>query len=267
MKQLHPKTVNFALAALSYDEKKFPDYIPFICGEDVKFHFDLHKNGAYYHGVVLNEKTGLITSVFRGTDGDNFAGSLKAWITNFNLFTGPDGIHNGAQEVVADFLKKYWPYFEGSARSSSVGHSQGSMCGKINALLIAERFKNIDVSTFETYADFPSGDKRFSDRCEIQEDAGRLFGIRETVRGDPAESDRLRNSGNPLLDGVDIGTRPTLPDILGPHASSPLGLFAHSPRAICLAKMWEEIRKLEISVKIDEYYLESLSWILWKTVN
>lgn len=263
--EVHPKLKNFAAAMLSY-RSDFTDLIPSIFPE-AKFHFYRHPNGAFYHGVIIEEKTGIIRKVFRGTDGDNVIGKAQAWLANINIITGADGIVNGCQNVVEDFLKRYGCYYSDSQQSESIGHSQGTICAKIDALFTAEQYKNIDVSIFETYADFPAGDERFLARVQIQEQAGRLFGTRYTVRGDPAEAKEMRNPHNPLLDGEDIGVKGSIPDVLGPHATSLLGLFAHSPRAFCFAKMWEEIRKKEIGNKIDDEYLQSLSWILWRVKN
>jgi hypothetical protein len=262
---LHQRLRGFALSVLSY-RKNFEEYIPIIA-PGCTFHFDRHKNGAYYHGVVIDEKTGTIEPVFRGTDGDNVLGQAQAWFTNARIFTGPDGIINGCQEVVEGFLNKYGGYFKNMKTSHSKGHSQGSMCAKILALFVAEQFKNIDLSTFETYADFPAGDKRFENRCMIQHEAGRLHGNFTNLRGDPAGSPKLRNENNPLLDGVDSGTKMMVADVLGPHADSALGLFAHSPRAYCFAKMWDEVKKIELGLPVDNHYLQSISWILWRLKN
>ena len=262
---LHQRLRGFALAVLSY-KKNFEEYIPAIA-PGCTFHLDRHKNGAYYHGVVIDGKAGTIEPVFRGTDGDNVIGQAQAWFTNARILTGPDGIINGCQEVVEDFLKKYGCYFKDAKTSHGKGHSQGSMCAKINALRVAEEYSNIDLSTFETYADFPAGDQRFEDRCAIQHEAGRLYGTYTNLRGDPAGSDRLRNKNNPLLDGVNTGTQNMIADVLGPHADSALGLFGHSPRAYCFAKMWDEVKKIELGLPVDNHYLQSISWILWRLKN
>lgn len=265
MKHLHPRLRGFALAVLSYC-KNFTDYIPFIA-PGCEFHFDRHKNGKLFHGVVIDRANGLIEPVFRGTDGDNVIGQAQAWFINGRIFTGDDGIINGCQQVAEDFLNDYAKYFDGIQHSSCKGHSQGTMVSKIVALLVAERYKHIEFSDFETYADFPAWDQRGADRWDAQHQFGRVGGTYCNLRGDPAGSSMFRKTDNPFLDGVDVGQAHNTSDILGPHADSPLGLFAHSPRAYALAFMWDEVKKIELGLTVDNWYLESLSWILWRLKN
>lgn len=262
---LHQKLRGFALAVLSY-KGNFEEYIPTIA-PGCKFHFDRHRNGKLYHGVVFDDKTGLIEPVFRGTDGDNVIGQAQAWFVNARVLTGDDGIINGCQEVAEDFLEEYGHYFGNMNRSSCKGHSQGTMVSKIVTLFVAERYQNIEYSDFETYADFPAWDQRGADRWDAQHQSGRVGGTYCNLRGDPAGSPRLRNAKNPVLDGVDSGQSHNIADVLGPHADSPLGLYAHSPRAYTLAHMWDEIKKIEIGLEIDKHYLQSLSWIMWRLKN
>jgi hypothetical protein len=268
MEKLHPRAHNFAASVLCYDETRFTDYIPFIFPK-CTFQFDKHKHGAFYHGVIFDPATRHITAVLRGTDHDkgDVIGDIEAWAVNFCGIPDDDGFHPGFREVVEDFIRSYIMYFRDAKTVTFTGHSQGGGTGKLGALFASERFKNIERTHFEVYADPPSVNKKGSWRFDTAAAAGRMMGIRCMVPGDPIGTRLLRMRKLLLPDGVDVGVTEWLPDVLGPHKDSALSLYGHSPHAYCLAKMWQEIQKKENGIEPDIWYLESLDWIMNRLVN
>lgn len=205
---------SWALAALSYDEDKVADHIRELFPE-MCLHFKSTKNGCHFYGVAMDDRSGTIYIVNRGTDGYTPAGNFRSWMRNLRLLTGEDGVHNGFQEAgnrVIDDFKMYLYKYETCV---VCGHSQGAGVAQYELCLLAEYFPNLKTIHGDIFAAPPAFDNVGKARFDAHVADGRLSLDRYVTKGDPIDSNILRNPRSFLLGGCDVGREIELPTIIG----------------------------------------------------
>lgn len=214
--QCLPATISWVLSALSYDEEKVQMYV----GElfpSFTTRFWAHDRGAQFHGIVMDDRTGRVFRVHRGTDGFDNLGNIRSWLTDLRIFAGSDGVHNGFQHYGDRAFNDAKRYLENYDTIYVGGHSQGSGVGQYECCLCVENLtlKHVHADLFAVPPAFEAiGAARFNRHVG----SGKLSCNRFVNRNDPIASPVLR--GDRFFKGVDVGEKQSLPDItkfrLGP---------------------------------------------------
>jgi hypothetical protein len=259
---IHESVRPWALASLCYDEYNFIDYISQIV-PNAKFEMSIDKNGAHYYGWIGDKTTDTLHFVYRGTDGIDEFGNFKSWLTNANIFTSGDGVHNGFQKIGDSCFDKAKPHIYNYHIHRHYGHSQGGAEAQYGAVLSAENVSNLTLSQFIVFASPPAGNHLFGDRVNNLIRQNKLMGFRYVFPNDPITTKVLRNPSSSLLNGVDVGIECLLPNTLR-YTDRPLfNLLAHSPQQYTAGMIARELMRDEPNIEI----LKSLEWVRERLAN
>lgn len=228
---LLPETMALALSTLSYDEENCQNIINNLFPKSVN-RFWSFDNGAQFFGFVYEDED-TIFQVNRGTDGNTWFSNLHSWFYNVNIFTGPDGVHNGFEFLgnrVFNTVKKYLPRFK---NIYFTGHSQGGSITPYLACLTVENINTINNVYFIGFETAPCFNKYGISR--IQKHEGKIHGTLFATPGDPIN----------VVGGVDAVSITMMPDIVL-HNLSIAEAINHSP----MLNIYSYMRYLHDKVKL-----------------
>lgn len=177
---------------------------------------------------------GTLNIVLRGTDGTDFKKWASAWINNFHLSMGSNGVHDGFEESV----ERIWRTLKGIVLANEYdslavhGHSRGGAETPLLGNKIAnEMNKYVDCYSFGAP---PAGSTVWQETFNATHAKG-LINNTYVVNPRDMITVLFRDHLTPQTDGYDVGTRFLLPEdtwIQKLFKCIP-GACEHSPREYC----------------------------------
>lgn len=257
MKELTSELIRaWGLAALIYTKRSatdttFVDYARSLFGLKVYEKFD--STGSLLYACAIDEKTGELHIINRGTAGFGFWGNLMSWCRDLNIPTGKDGIHNGFGAASEHIIESFKHQIADAETVTEQGQSQGAGLTVIGSYHIAERFKNVKKIIANAFACPPVFDKKGAAAIMPYIESGRIELTRWNSHGDPIDSEVLRNEKTIFLDGVDVGNEIELFKAIKFHPTPSLHVIQHSNTItnLCLMQMFSE----QESTTIDQIKL------------
>ncbi|MFA5166795.1 MAG: hypothetical protein WC449_05920 [Candidatus Paceibacterota bacterium] len=177
---------------------------------------------------------GTLNIVLRGTDGTDFKKWTSAWINNFHLSVGSNGIHDGFEESV----KRIWVILKSIVMANDYdhlnifGHSRGGAETPLLGNIIANA-TNRYVDCY-SYGAPPSGNLMWLKTFELTRYKGLINNI-YVVNPRDVITVLFRDHLTPKTDGYDVGTRFLLPEDTWQQKLFKCipGACEHSPREYC----------------------------------
>lgn len=257
MKELTSELIRaWGLAALIYTKKNASDTTFMDCTRSLfglKVYEKFDSTGSLLYACAIDEKTGELHIVNRGTAGFGWWGNLMSWCRNANIPTGRDGIHNGFGAASEHIIESFEHQIKDAETVRIQGQSQGAGLTIVESYLIAERFKNVKKIIANAFACPPVFDKKGAAAIMPYIDSGIIELTRWNGHGDPIDSEVLRNEHSIFLDGVDVGNEITLHPIIKFESTPSLHLIQHS-NAITNASLMQMFSMCE-NVNINELRL------------
>jgi len=232
---------SWGLAALSYDEDKIIDYARDLFG--LKLHCKHDAHWSLFYGCAMDKKTGKLRIFNRGTDGIGFWGKVRSWARNCRILTGGDGIHNGFGDAADKIVESFRSQLLDAEEVEICGQSQGAGLTIVEAYKIAKNFPVRHVHG-DAFACPPVFDKKGAAKAQQYIDSGKVSIRRFNGRGDPIDSEVLRNEESIFLDGVDVGEEVTLYSVIRFDATPALMLIQHS-NAVTNASLMQMYTEVE----------------------
>lgn len=218
---------SWGLAALSYEELKLIDYARRLF--DIKMYCKMDdEHCSLFAGCGLDESTGILRIVNRGTDGLDSLGNKKSWFRNARIVAGKDGIHNGFGDAADRVVSWFVHQLRDADGIILSGQSQGSDLSLVEAFYIAESFPNIKRIHVDAFSCFPAFNQKGADNFQPYLDSGRVTIRRYDSKGDPSRWPMFRDPKTVLRNGVDMGEGVELHTVIKFSSTLSLKLLPHS---------------------------------------
>lgn len=232
MKELTSELITaWGLSSLIYTKRSaedttFVNYARSLFGLKVYEKFD--STGSLLYACAMDEKTGELHIINRGTSGFTWWGNLMSWCRNANIPTGFDGIHNGFGGASEKIIESFKHQIMDADTIRIQGQSQGAGLTIAESFHIADKFKNVKKIIANAFACPPVFDKKGAAAMLPYIESGRAELTRWNGHGDPIDSEVLRNEKSIFLDGVDVGKEITLYQVIRFESTPSLHVIQHS---------------------------------------
>jgi hypothetical protein len=231
---MHTITEQATIALTCYDEANHEKYVKRAFPLAV---YHKRKTDTEFFGWI-DHGNGLASVWMEGTHGENFAKKIVAWAGNLAASDNDNnGQHDGFQMIADMIFRLIGGYLLEYRTLYFFGHSRACAVLALLAYVIKKQKESIAISG-RVFCPPPPGNRKFAKEF----DALIPDWVSYVMEGDYINTGKMRNDGDAMLDGVDLGEIRKLPPVGIVHKIPLIRAYAHAPKRVCksLYKMYKE---------------------------